>query len=204
MTKFRFYAIKLSGIIIIVFLLQRFFNGFTELFVLNHRSFVEVWRFFTAIFLHGGAVHLFYNLFALVLFGSILERLIGSRNFLVLFFATGILANIISVNFYESSLGASGAIFGVIGALIFVRPGQMVWAFGLPMPIFIAGILWAVGDVIGIFMPRNVANIAHLSGMFFGIVLGALYKSREGKRRELKVEIDEGAVRKWERSFLGG
>jgi len=93
----------------------------------------EIWRFLTAVFLHGGVGHILFNGFALLLFGSILERFVGGRRFLIVFFVTGILANLISVNFYSSSLGASGAIFGVIGALVIVRPGLTVWAFGMPM-----------------------------------------------------------------------
>src|SRR3989338_128069 len=138
--KFRFYAIKLSLAIIVVFIFQIFVLDFTEMFVLNSTAFQQPWRFLTAIFLHGGLGHLVYNLFALLLFGSILEQLIGGKRFLFVFFLTGILANLVSVNFYSSSLGASGAIFGVLGALIFVRPMMVVWAFGLPMPIFVAGI----------------------------------------------------------------
>ena len=176
--RFRFYALKLCCWMFVVFLIQLLFEGFTELFLLDSEYYVEVWRFISAIFLHGGLAHLLYNIFALGLFGSMLERLIGSRRFLIVFFASGILANIVSVNFYDSSLGASGAIFGVIGALIVVRPLMVVWAFGLPMPLFIAGILWAVGDLIGLFVPSNVANLAHLSGMFFGLLLGIFYRKK--------------------------
>src|SRR3989344_9487667 len=165
----------------VVFLIQLLFEGVTELFLLDSGYYVEVWRFISAIFLHGRLAHLLYNIFALGLFGSMLERLIGSRRFLIVFFASGILANIVSVNFYDSSLGASGAIFGVIGALIVVRPLMVVWAFGLPMPLFIAGILWAVGDLIGLFVPSNVANLAHLSGMFFGLLLGIFYRKKSLK-----------------------
>ncbi len=162
----------------LIFLVQMLFSGFTNLFLLNDLAFTQVWRFISSIFLHGGFAHLLYNLFALGLFGSILERLIGSRRFLIVFFVTGILANIVSVNFYDSSLGASGAIFGIIGALVIVRPLMAVWAFGLPMPLFLAGILWATGDLIGLFVPSNVANLAHLSGMFFGILFGFAYRRR--------------------------
>ena len=176
--RFRFYAFKLCGLMVVVFLLQLFISGFTEFFLLDFDAALQIWRFFTAMFLHGDLVHLLYNLFALALFGSIFERLVGSRKFLFVFFITGILANLVSVNFYDNSLGASGAIFGIIGALIIVRPFMVVWAFGLPMPIFIAGILWAAGDVIGIFMPGNVANLAHLSGMFFGLIFGAIYRKK--------------------------
>ena len=136
--KFRFYAFKLGIIMFIVFLVQLTIESFTDLFVLNQIAWTQLWRFLTAIFLHGSILHLLYNLFALVLFGSILEKLIGGRKFLWIFFISGILANIIAVNFYDSSLGASGAIFGIIGALIVIRPMLMVWAFGRPMPIFVA------------------------------------------------------------------
>lgn len=174
--RFRFYALKLCFLMFLVFLIQFFVKGFTELFLLKSDLILQFWRFFTAVFLHGNFAHLLYNIFALALFGSMLEKLISSRRFLIVFFVTGILANIFSVNFYDNSLGASGAIFGVIGALIVLRPFMVVWAFGLPMPLFIAGILWAVGDAIGIFVPSNVANLAHLSGMFFGLVFGAFYR----------------------------
>jgi len=203
MGRFKFYALKLSGFIIIVFLFQLFIPVFTEMFLLNDESLSQFWRFLTAIFLHGDLAHLFYNLLALALFGSMLEFLIGGRKFLVVFFVSGILANIIAVNFYPSSLGASGAIFGIIGALIVIKPWQVVWAFGLPMPIIIAGVLWAAGDVLGIFFPSNVGNIAHLSGMFFGLVLGTLVRRRtRGVRRE-KVKVDEKIVRDWEKNYLG-
>lgn len=206
---FKFYAFKLSGIMIVVFLLQLFFPSFTELFVLNENSFAEFWRFLTSIFLHGGLGHLVYNLFALMLFGSILENLIGGKKFLLTFFATGIFANLVSVNFYSSSLGASGAIFGVIGALIVIKSMLVVWAFGLPMPIFIAGVLWAIGDLIGavgflIGNPiDNTGNIAHLSGMFFGFLFGAIFRRRKGIRRESqKVFLDERSMRNWEDNYL--
>ncbi len=174
--KFRFCALKLCLFIFIIFIIQLFFDKFTQLFLLNSYSYSQIWRFFTSIFLHGNFIHLLYNVFALALFGSILEKIVGGRRFLILFFVTGILANIFSINFYDNSLGASGAIFGVIGALVVLRPLMVVWAFGLPMPMFVAGILWAVGDAIGIFMPSNVANLAHLSGMFFGLIFGVLYR----------------------------
>ena len=184
--RFRFYAFKLTGIIILVFILQVIFSGFIDLFVLNDKIWLgQYWRFVSAIFLHGGLAHLLYNIFALVLFGSILERLIGGRRFLAVFFITGILANLFSVNFYSSSLGASGAIFGVIGAIIILRPLLPIWAFGLPMPIIFAGILWGVGDVIGAYgffvgnPLDNTGNLAHLSGMFFGLILGVIFRKKK-------------------------
>jgi len=207
--KFKFYALKFSIVMVLVFLAQILISGFTELFVLNSDSWLEPWRFLTAVFLHGGVGHLVLNLFALLLFGSILERVAGSGKFLLVFFFTGIFANLISINFYKSSLGASGAIFGVIGALIFIRPGMPVWAFGLPMPLFVAGIIWAGADMlgaIGFFSDNpldNTGNIAHLSGMFLGFVFGYFYRKRLRKKvRKIDVSIDENEIRRWEDNWM--
>jgi membrane associated rhomboid family serine protease len=179
------------------------------MFVLDASSWHQVWRFVTAIFLHGDLLHLVYNMFALLLFGSIVEGLIGGRRFLIVYFVTGILANIVAVNFYASSLGASGAIYGVIGALIVLRPGLIVWAFGIPMPMVVAGALWVIGDAMGIFMPSNIANIAHLSGIGLGIVFGFMFRKyaleelKEERRSERgKVTIDERSIRAWEDNYL--
>lgn len=208
--KIKLYFLWLSLICIGVFILQNLpgIPGFTETFVLNSSAVDgwQVWRFVSAIFLHGSLVHLIYNLFALLLFGFILEKLIGSRRFLILFFVSGIVANIVAVNFYNSSLGASGAIYGILGAIVILRPMMMVWAFGLMMPMFIAGILWIVGDVMGVFGfgNRGIGNIAHLGGIFvgllYGLVLRFLIRGRVDK--EEKVELDEEVVEEWERDWM--
>jgi uncharacterized protein len=208
---FKFYAVKLSAVIVVIFIMQLLIDNFTELFVLNSLVWSgQVWRFLTSVFLHGGLGHIVLNLFALLLFGSILEKFIGGKRFLLVFFVTGILANFISVNFYSSSLGASGAIFGVIGALIIIRPGMPVWAFGLPMPLFVAGLIWAGADIlgaVGFFTGNpidNTGNIAHLSGMFFGFIFGWFYRKLIKKRtRKFNVSIDEGEIRRWEDVYMG-
>ena len=201
---FKFYSFKLAGIIIAIFFLQLWIDGFTGLFVLNSSVFEgQVWRFVSAVFLHGSGGHLLYNMFALVLFGSIVERLVGGKRFWIIFFATGIFANLLSVNFYNSSLGASGAIMGIIGALVILRPGMSVWAFGMPMPMFVAAGLWAIGDIIGVFVPSNIANLAHLSGMALGIVIGIYYGSLlRRKRKNPGITISESGIRRWEDVYL--
>ena len=208
--KFRFYALKLSAVMIIVFLAQVLIRNFSGLFILDENSFFQPWRFITAVFLHGGIAHLFYNLFALALFGSILEKIVGGAKFLLIFFFSGIAANVIAFAFYPSSLGASGAIFGIIGSLIVIRPMLTVWAFGLPMPIFLAGILWGVGDLIGAYgylsgnPIDNRGNIAHLAGMFFGLIAGLFLRSSYSEKRERKnkIKIDEFYVRDWEDRYI--
>ncbi len=203
--KFKFYALKLCGIAIVFFLLQILIPRFTNLFLLSQEEYLQLWRFVTSIFLHGDILHLLYNIFALALFGSILEKLIGGKRFLIVFFGIGILANIIAVNFYSSSLGASGAIFGVIGTLIMVMPMLIVWAFGLPMPIFIAGILWVAGDIIGVFNPSGIGNIAHLAGLGAGLGIGLFFRlfiQKKTPSTAKGVFVDEKNIREWENKWM--
>lgn len=199
-------TIILLSLCAILFLVQLLVPGFTELFLLNSQSFTQPWRFISAIFLHGGIAHLAYNLFALFFFGLVLESVVGTRRFLLVFFVSGLIANALSVFFYNASLGASGAIFGVIGCLIVLRPSMTVWAFGLPMPLFVAGIAWGIGDAIGAFTPSSgIANLAHLSGMGAGLILGAIlrdWRTASIKSRFNRVSLDELYVRKWEDAYL--
>jgi len=205
MPKFRFYALKLVLICVGVFILQLIIPGFTELFVLNKSALdnYEVWRFLTSIFLHGGVPHLLYNMFALGFFGFILEKLIGSRRFLLVFLFSGTIANIIAINFYPSSLGASGAIMGILGIMAVIKPLMMVWAFGLIMPMFIAAILWIIGDFLGIFMPDKIGHIAHLSGIGVGILMGLIFRANRGRKKaNNKIKIPETYARSWEERYM--
>src|SRR3990167_5551752 len=201
---FKYYALKIVLICVIVFFLQMFVPGFTEFFLLNKSSWFEPWRFITSIFLHGGFGHLLYNMFALALFGSLLEKSVGGKRFLIIYLVSGIISNLISINFYDSSLGASGAIYGVFGVLMVIKPGMMVWAVGFPMPMFIAGLVWATGDLIGLFTPSNVGHIAHLSGMGVGLIWGVVLRTRHSFRNSENNEfvLDEQEVRKWEDHYL--
>ena len=166
---------------------------------------MQIWRFATAIFLHGSLPHLLYNLFALILFGIILEKIIGSNKFLIVFFVSGILANVVSVNFYPVSLGASGAIMGIIGCLAIVKPFMSVWAFGMIMPMSVAAVLWIAGDVIGVFVPDNVGHIAHISGVVFGAIFGIIFRANhEVRRKRHMIEVPEHILRRWETLYMGG
>lgn len=204
MERFRFYALWMCVILIGVYLLQGIIPGFTETLVLNNDSYFQPWRFLASIFLHGSSLHLLYNLFALALFGSVLEKLIRGRMFLILFFLSGLLANLVSVNFYESSLGASGAIYGILGCLAVINPRMMVWTYGIPLPMFLAAAIWAIGSVLGIFIPSNIGHIAHLSGIFAGLIFGISIKMKmPRKRKEPKIKIPESYMRTWENQYMG-
>ena len=200
---FKGIAFLLCSICIAIFVLQSIIPGFTDTISLEQQYWLQVWRFVTAIFAHGSLSHLLYNLFALALFGSILETLIGIRKFLLIFFVTGIIANIAAVLIYPSSLGASGAIFGIIGTLVVLRPGMAVFAFGLPMPLVIASVFWVVGDIIGLFVPSNVGNVAHLAGLAAGLLAGTFFRSSEKRQTSrARVVLDENSIQIWEDQYL--
>jgi membrane associated rhomboid family serine protease len=159
-------------------------------------------------------------MFALLMFGFILEKKIGSTKFLSLYLSTGIIANLIAVNFYFSSLGASGAIYGIIGCLTILMPMLTIWAFSLPMPLFLACIVWTIGDLIQTFVPSsNIGTIAHLSGLAVGILFGLFLRLKYKKENSTKnnklnyftiqsnynnrkVELDENSMQSWENHHL--
>lgn len=199
--KLKFYSLWFILINVIVFSIQSMMPGFTEWGVLNASALSgELWRFVTSIFLHGSITHLLFNMFALFFFGLAAEKLIGSKRFLLLYFGSGIIANIISVNFYPSSLGASGAIMGLIGIVTMIKPFMMVWAFGLILPMFLAAILWVIGDVLGAlgaFGKSGIGNIAHLSGIGIGLLAGLFLRNWKNNKKAI-VKISEGHMKLWE------
>jgi membrane associated rhomboid family serine protease len=205
MAEIKFATLWISLILIIIFGIETIYPAVESSFLLDQSAVFQPWRFITSIFLHASLIHLISNLFALIIFGLILETTIGTRRFLLVFFITGILANIVSFFFYPSSLGASGAIMGIIGTLTIIRPTMGIFAFGMIIPMFIAAIIWVIIDAIGVFMPDNIGHYAHLSGIFFGIIFGFLFKQfHETRRKRHVIEIPEHILRRWEAIYMGG
>jgi len=196
-------TITLAAITVVVFVLQIIFPAITDNFSLvSTEVFSRPWIILTSIFLHGGIEHLLYNMFALFLFGLILEEIIGGKKLLILYFSAGLLASIATIPFYQASLGASGAIFGILGALAILRPRMVVWVSFVPMPMFIAILVWAAIDLFGIFFPSNIANAAHLAGLFLGVLYGLFLRGDFGekffRKHKHNLEISEEKFRDWE------
>lgn len=205
--KFTWFALKLVFICVIVFILQTLFPFITDKFALiSKRILSEPYLLLTSIFLHGGVRHLMFNMFALGLFGLILENIIGSKRFLMIFFLAGIISGVGSVIFYPAALGASGAIYGILGTLGILRPKAVVWALGVPMPMFVAIGVWAFMDLVGMFAPTGVANAAHLFGLATGLVIGLYLRSnfKQEKEDEKNREDlpDKERLKKWEKKWM--
>ena len=198
--SFRYVAIMLCAVCVIVFIIQNSVQGFTESLLLTKDVLSRPWILVTSIFLHGSMSHLLGNIFALGLFGSILERIVGWRKFVAVFFAAGIVSGLASAFFYDAALGASGAIFGALGMLAALRPKMMVWTYGVPMPMFIAAGFWLVLDIAGTFYPTSVANIAHIVGLAFGIAVGLIFRQSADEKRSKPLTDEE--VDKWEDQWM--
>ncbi len=146
-------------------------------------AFYEPWTFITSIFLHADFLHLFFNLFALFFFGIYLERIIGNGSFAALFIVAGIVGNLgyllTASNPFIPAIGASGAIYGIIGTLAVIAPSLLVYIYGfIPVPMALAAFIWVLMDVAGLFMPTGVAHAAHLGGMVVGLIYGAYLRVR--------------------------
>ncbi|MBU0471927.1 MAG: rhomboid family intramembrane serine protease [Nanoarchaeota archaeon] len=177
-------AVSIIAIInVAAFILQSIIPGFTTQFMLISSDVItRPWILITHMFMHGGIGHILFNMYALVLFGGLLERKIGSKRFLFLYFTAGIVAAAISSFFYNAALGASGAIMGVLATLIVLMPNlRVIFLFAIPMPFWMAGIVWALMDIGGIFFPSGTGNIAHLVGMTVGLICGFYILRRHKK-----------------------
>jgi len=138
----------------------------------------EGWRFFTALFLHGGLLHVGLNMLALHQAGQVVERLFGRWGFLTIYVIAGLLGNAASLWWKPGpvSVGASGAIFGVYGALLAYLLRQRG---SVPTEVFRemrSGTLGFIGySLFAGFSIPGIDNAAHLGGLVGGLLLGAAF-----------------------------
>jgi len=134
------------------------------------------WQFVTYMFVHGGFSHLFFNMFGLYMFGTPVERQLGSREFLLYYLLTGTLSGIFSFFAYLIGgvnvvlVGASGAIFSVMFAFAVFYPNARVFVFGiLPIKAAMLVILYAAIELFQqVFsVGGGVAHLTHLAGFLF-------------------------------------
>ncbi len=140
----------------------------------------QPWTIVTNLFIHGGLWHLLTNMLTLYFFGTYLSRLLGDSKFLIIYFAGGILGNILYLLLGEPfsvAVGASGAVFALGGALTMMRPKLRVFIFPIPVPLP----LWVAvigGFLILSFLPL-VAWQAHLGGLIVGLIAGYIFRRKE-------------------------
>lgn len=143
---------------------QRFAND-SQMVLNNH----EYYRLITSVFLHGGITHLGYNCLSLYIFGSRAEKYLGKSSYLLIYFISGLFGSVASVYFTGGiSVGASGAIFGIMGALIAFCGSNRREIEGLN---FFTILLWAIVGIAMGFIDIGVDNSAHLGGIATGLII---------------------------------
>lgn len=180
----------LIGINVIVFLGMSMF-GMTEDagFMLSHGAMYapyvveghEYYRLFTCIFMHFGFSHLLNNMLVQFVVGSYLEEELGKVKYLILYIGSGVCANILSLAYdmhtgdYAVSAGASGAVFGVIGAMFYIvirNHGRVGNLTSKSMLLMIVLSLY-----LG-FTSTGVDNFAHIGGLIAGFIMAVLLYRR--------------------------
>jgi len=140
----------------------------------------QYWRFVTPIFLHVNLLHIALNMLNFFVLGIFLERLVGHLRFLLIYLVTGVISIIASFYFVpqEISVGASGAIFGLVGAYsIFVLAHhKALRGGGIPALVWLVCIIGANLSV-GFFI-ADVDNFAHIGGLLSGFLLGWWFMPR--------------------------
>ncbi|OLN33568.1 rhomboid family intramembrane serine protease [Desulfosporosinus metallidurans] len=182
-----FLTYTLLGINLIVFLLMTLAGGSTNQSVLiafgaKVNTLIQagqIWRFLTSAFIHIGIMHLVFNLYALWALGPLTEESFGHRRFLIIYILSALGGSIASFLFTTAlSAGASGAIFGLLGALLYFsykRP--YLWKSGLGMNLIV---VIFVNFGFGLLQP-GIDNFAHLGGLLTGTITSMVLAKNNSK-----------------------
>jgi rhomboid family protein len=185
-------VLNLIIINVIVFVAQLAFDstlGLTNILALypyNSGRF-KPYQLVTHMFAHGGFLHILFNMYALWLFGSVLERIWGAKKFLIFYLVCGLAAGLTQMFFVPNgaAIGASGAIMGLLAAFAYTFPNTEFFILPFPFPIkakYMA-IIFAGFDLFGGFAGGDdVAHFAHLGGLVMGLILVIIWNKTDKKR----------------------
>jgi membrane associated rhomboid family serine protease len=185
-------AVKHIIIINLLMLVLTYLNNplMSKWFALNPVTFLwKPWQLVTYMFMHGGFGHLFFNMYTLFIFGSVLENVWGTKKFLTFYFVTGIGAALVNIGVqyltgsFALTVGASGAIYGILMGYAMLYPDSMLTLILPPVSmkakwfvLIFAGIELLLG--ISNNPADNVAHFAHLGGLIFAFLLIMFWKKR--------------------------
>ena len=168
----------------------------------------EWWRLIAPIFLHIGFLHLFANVFALIIFGGVVERSFGARNYLTIFLVAGIFGNIFSYWAAPTmGAGASGSVSGIVGAYgVFLLINRRLFGEMGRRSLTTIGVIVGINVVFGL-VAQGVDNWAHLGGFASGLALGWWLAPRPrvylstgpdgGERRGMTTVLFRAATGRW-------
>lgn len=137
----------------------------------------QPWTILTAMFIHAGVWHILGNMLMLYFFGSFMLGLVGEVKFLTVYFLGGLVGNALFLligNDLATAVGASGAIYAIMGTLAVMRPRMKVYVWFL-IPVD----LWIVVVIGALIISPSIAWQAHIGGLVVGLIAGLYFRMRE-------------------------
>jgi hypothetical protein len=196
-------SIYLIFFLIVIYIIQLVVPGFTGAFIFDPSLITsEPWRLITSVFLHSptDVTHILFNCYALFLFGSMLESRITKKEYWILFFGAGLVGSLL---FYAVillglappalALGASGAIFGLIGAVAAIMPNMRIMLMFIPMTMRTAALFWVFISILGTMdTTTTIGHMAHLGGLAFGWAYGKYLANNKVTPVEVPISEKDG------------
>ncbi len=178
--------VSYSGIIllicIIVYFLSLIIPGFVYGYLALNPDYLmqKPWTLITYMFVHASFDHLFWNMLFLFFFGMELERRVGDLRFLQIYLLSGIVAAIAQMLITSGGLvGASGALYGVLGCLAIIAPEiRVLLFFVIPLSIRASVVIFALVDFLTMGSADNIAHMAHITGLLVGLAFGYAMKKQ--------------------------
>lgn len=179
------------GINVIMFILQQL--GMFSNMAFTPATFIsQPYTIVTAMFMHASLQHLMLNMLGLFMFGSVVEKEVGRLRWLIIYMFAGISGSLAYMLFGNSifipALGASGAIFGLMGSAAVLKPRMIIWTSYGPFPMIIAAIGWGLAEFAGMFGVDTIARSAHVGGILAGALI-ALFVIRKIDTKLLALSI---------------
>ncbi|MDN4647779.1 rhomboid family intramembrane serine protease [Curtobacterium sp. PsM8] len=180
-------TVVLIAVSVVIWLLDRLSGGFLSQWLAYNSALLptQPWRIVTVLFVHSGVFHILFNMWALFIFGRMLENMLGTWRFLALYFISGIAGSML-VTFLAPGtwvVGASGAIFGLFAAFFVLQRSlgnnavQLLVIIGLNL-------------VIGFLPGTNISWQAHVGGVLAGFVTGFVFsRTRNVRQRGLQMTL---------------
>ena len=175
------------------------------------KSLDKIWTVFTSLYIHAGVLHVMMNMIFLLFLGLPLEEKIGTKKFAIIYFSTGILADVVNgiINISLNNgttfnpeiigIGASGAIFGIMGGFVILYPREkIIMPLGFilmthPIPVIFAVMIFGGLETFYVISSAqdNIGHIVHVAGLISGVLIAPLIVKEKSEKKIMDFEIIE-------------
>jgi membrane associated rhomboid family serine protease len=168
----------------------------------------RIYTIITSMYMHVDAIHLIFNMIFLIIIGLSLEEKMGTKRFALIFYITGVIAAFV-YSFTQGLIrseviimGASGGLYGILGAYARLYPNDKFafLPFPYPLPIFTWAFIFLLIAIVATFVPGlcfggNVAHVAHVGGLFGGLIIAPFVMKVKDKKKKAVRPINFEALR---------